>query len=272
MSKLRTAAVALTTALALGTGTTLVSAAPAHANPCTSTPTVYCSMYWAGFVTTSATYGTSGSEVTALQKSIQQLQLGIKVTNTFDDQTRAYVLQYQRSRGLAQNGTVDTATLAALRSGAGSVIATGSSLGGKVPLKTVPRAVAKPLPTTSPTTTTQAVSKADVAVKFAYAQLGKPYVYGATGPSSYDCSGLTGAAWKAAGVSVPRTSYQQLGSLKKVSKSELRPGDIVGFYTGGHVGLYVGDGYVIHASRPGTPVNKAKMSTMPYYYSVRPAA
>ena len=281
MSKIRNTVVALTAALALGSGTSLVSASSAQATACTATPTVYCSMYWAGQVTTtSATYGASNSQVSALQKSIQQLQLGVTVTGTFDDQTRAYVLEYQKSRGLAASGEADTTTVAALRSGAGPTNRTGKSVGGKVPLKTVKRKVAAPIPTATaapkvapapapaPAPTQTAAAKA---VAFAYQQIGKPYVYGATGPSSFDCSGLTGAAWKKAGVSVPRTSYAQLGGLKSVSKSSLQPGDIIGFYSGGHVGIYVGGGYVIHASRPGVPIKKVPMSQMPFYKAVRPA-
>ena len=275
MSKIRNAVVALGAMAALSTGNLVASAPPATANPCTATPSVYCSMYWAGFVSTGAVYGATNDEVGALQKSIQQLRLGIKVTSTFDDQTLAYVVQYQKSRGLAQTGAASTETVAALRAGAGQVVLTDQSSRSTVPLKTVRRAVAAPLPTPTPTATPKPVAatttRAEKAVSFAYAQIGKPYVYGATGPSSYDCSGLTGAAWKAAGVSVPRTSYSQLGGLPPVSKSNLRPGDIVGFYSGGHVGLYVGGGYVIHASRPGTPVAKVPMSQMPYYKAVRPA-
>lgn len=272
MSKIRTSVVALAAALALGSGTSLVSAPAAQANPCTSTANVYCSMYWAGYVATSAVYGASNDQVTALQKSIQQLQLGVKVTGSFDDQTRAYVLQYQKSRGLAQTGTANTDTVAALRSGAGPINLTDQSLGGKIPLKTVDRPVAQPIPKPSPAPApAPAQTAAAKAVAFAYAQIGKPYVYGATGPSSFDCSGLTGAAWKSAGVSLQRTSYAQLSSLKSVSKSSLQPGDIVGFYSGGHVGIYVGSGYVIHASRPGTPVAKVPMSQMPFYKAVRPA-
>lgn len=276
MSKIRNTVVALTAALALGSGTSLVAAPLAQASACTTTANVYCSMEWAAKVGTAAVYGQANAEVTALQHSIQQLQLGIKLTGSFDDQTTAYVLQYQKSRGVSQTGAADTDTLAALRSGAGPVNLTDQSLGGKVPLKTVERKVAAPIP--APTTAAPAPAPAPTqtaaakAVAFAYKQIGKPYVYGATGPGSFDCSGLTGAAWKSAGVSVPRTSYSQLGGLKSVSKSNLQPGDIVGFYSGGHVGLYVGNGYVIHASRPGKPVAKVPMSQMPFYKAVRPAA
>ena len=115
-------------------------------------------------------------------------------------------------------------------------------------------------------------SKGAKAVAFAKKQLGDPYRYGATGPNAWDCSGLTGGAWKAAGVKIPRTSGAQWRSGKKVSKSNLKPGDLVFFYSGiSHVALYVGNGKVIHASRPGRPVAYIKMSYMPYQGARRPA-
>lgn len=103
------------------------------------------------------------------------------------------------------------------------------------------------------------------AMSFGRAQKGKPYSYGATGPSSFDCSGLTGAAWRAAGVSLPRTSQAQFGAGRPVSKSELKPGDLVFYYSGiSHVGLYAGNGMILHASRPGKPVGYASLDSMPY--------
>ncbi|MBQ1121239.1 C40 family peptidase [Streptomyces sp. A73] len=110
------------------------------------------------------------------------------------------------------------------------------------------------------------------AVAFARGALGKPYVWGGTGPSGYDCSGLTQAAWKAAGVSLPRTSYSQIHAGKRVSRGELAPGDLVFFYDSvSHVGLYIGGGRMIHAPRPGTAVRVAPIDQMPYAGAVRPA-
>jgi cell wall-associated NlpC family hydrolase len=95
------------------------------------------------------------------------------------------------------------------------------------------------------------------AVAYARAQLGKPYVYGATGPGSYDCSGLTMSAWKAAGVSIPRTSQAQWSGLTRVPPSAVQPGDLVVYNGAGHVALYVGDGQIIEAPRPGKSVQTA---------------
>ncbi|MGW2415798.1 NlpC/P60 family protein [Streptomyces tubercidicus] len=110
------------------------------------------------------------------------------------------------------------------------------------------------------------------AVSFAYSALGKPYVWGATGPSGYDCSGLTQAAWKAGGVALPRTTYTQISSGPRVARSQLAPGDLVFFYSGiSHVGLYIGDGQMIHAPHPGAPVRIAPIDQMPFAAATRPA-
>ena len=104
------------------------------------------------------------------------------------------------------------------------------------------------------------------ALDFAYAQLGKPYQYGAEGPGSYDCSGLTMKAWAAAGVSITRTTNSQYAATKRVAKSDLQPGDLVFFSSLGHVGLYVGGGKMIHAPRTGKNVEVVSI-TSGYYLS-----
>ncbi|MFI1398895.1 NlpC/P60 family protein [Streptomyces sp. NPDC020681] len=115
-------------------------------------------------------------------------------------------------------------------------------------------------------------SKADKVLAFARDQIGKPYVWGATGPSSYDCSGLTQAAWKAAGVDLPRTTWDQVKVGTRVETKDLIPGDLVFFYDDiSHVGIYIGDGKMIHAPKPGTNVREESIYYMPIYGSVRPA-
>ncbi|UQA93528.1 C40 family peptidase [Streptomyces halobius] len=114
--------------------------------------------------------------------------------------------------------------------------------------------------------------RAAQAVSFAYGALGKPYAWGATGPSAFDCSGLTQAAWKAGGVSLPRTTYTQINSGPRIDRSQLAPGDLVFFYSGiSHVGLYIGDGKMIHAPHPGAPVRIAPIDQMPFAGATRPA-
>jgi cell wall-associated NlpC family hydrolase len=109
---------------------------------------------------------------------------------------------------------------------------------------------------TGPTST-----QADKAVAFAYAQLGKPYQWGATGPDSYDCSGLAQAAWASAGVSIPRDTYEQWAALPHIASSAIQPGDLL-YYDGvGHVAIYVGNGYMIDAPQTGLDVEKIPMDT-----------
>jgi cell wall-associated NlpC family hydrolase len=128
----------------------------------------------------------------------------------------------------------------------------------------------------APTVSIPSVSgRAAAAVAFAKAQLGKPYIFGATGPGGYDCSGLTQAAWKAAGVSIPRTATAQMQGLSAIPASAAQPGDLVFFYGNSsyvnHVGLYIGNGLVLHAPRPGSTVSIAAVSTMPVVSYARPA-
>ncbi|TXS72813.1 MULTISPECIES: C40 family peptidase [unclassified Streptomyces] len=109
----------------------------------------------------------------------------------------------------------------------------------------------------TPATDSSYAAKAGKAVAFARAQIGKPYVWGATGPGSYDCSGLTQAVWKAAGVTLPRTTYDQVNAGTTVPLSAIEPGDLVFFYGDiSHVGLYVGNGMMIHAPKPGAYVRE----------------
>ncbi|GGX15178.1 C40 family peptidase [Streptomyces noursei] len=115
-------------------------------------------------------------------------------------------------------------------------------------------------------------TKAGKALAFARAQIGKPYVWGATGPSSYDCSGLTQAAWRAAGVDLPRTTWDQVKVGTRVSSSDLHPGDLVFFFNDiSHVGMYIGGGEMIHAPHPGASVRVESIYGMPIYGSIRPA-
>ncbi|MDR3082849.1 MAG: C40 family peptidase [Streptomyces sp.] len=115
-------------------------------------------------------------------------------------------------------------------------------------------------------------ARAAAAVAYAYGKLGSPYVWGATGPTAFDCSGLMQAAYRSAGISLPRTTYAQIDAGHRVSRSELRPGDLVFFYSGvSHVGIYVGDGRMIHAPNPSAPVRLAPVDTMPFAGATRVA-
>ncbi|MGW5209958.1 NlpC/P60 family protein [Streptomyces sp. NPDC004051] len=115
--------------------------------------------------------------------------------------------------------------------------------------------------------------RAGAAFAAAQSKLGTPYVYGATGPSSFDCSGLTSWAYAQAGVGLPRTSEAQTGAGTKIySASQLQVGDLVFFFNDlHHVGLYAGNGQIIHAPRSGTVVRYESMNTIggPFMFGVR---
>ncbi|HEX2497590.1 MAG: NlpC/P60 family protein [Actinomycetes bacterium] len=110
-----------------------------------------------------------------------------------------------------------------------------------------------------------ATGRAATAVAYARAQLGDPYVWGSAGPDSFDCSGLTMAAWAAAGVSLPHSSAGQYGYGQFVPQSSLAPGDLVFYYSPiSHVGIYVGSGMIIHSPHAGDVVRVAGVNSMPY--------
>ncbi|MFV2198339.1 NlpC/P60 family protein [Nocardiopsis sp. LOL_012] len=122
-----------------------------------------------------------------------------------------------------------------------------------------------------PTAGTSSASGVDVAVSgdvqavldFARAQVGKPYQWGGTGPDAYDCSGLVQAAWAQAGVSLPRTTYDQVNAGTRVSRDQVQPGDLLFFYdesAPSHVGLYSGNGMMIHGSNPDKPLEEVALA------------
>jgi cell wall-associated NlpC family hydrolase len=116
-----------------------------------------------------------------------------------------------------------------------------------------------------------ASGRAAQAVHFAMAQVGKAYSYGAAGPSAYDCSGLTMRAWGTAGVGLPHSSRAQMGYGTPVSESQLRPGDLVFYYSPvSHVGMYIGNGLIVNAENPSMGVRVTGLHSMPYVGAVRP--
>ncbi|GGW30741.1 MULTISPECIES: C40 family peptidase [Streptomyces] len=151
----------------------------------------------------------------------------------------AELAEQQQKAAAAQQESSDA-------SGSGSTGSTGTDTSSS-----------SPSPSPSPSTDSSYATKAEKALAFARAQIGKPYVWGATGPDSYDCSGLTQAAWKAAGVTLPRVTYDQVNAGTTVSLSSAQPGDLVFFYADvTHVGIYIGNGMMIHAPKPGTYVRE----------------
>jgi peptidoglycan DL-endopeptidase CwlO len=113
--------------------------------------------------------------------------------------------------------------------------------------------------------------KAGIAVKYACAQISKPYVWAADGPDSFDCSGLVLAAWRQAGITLPHNAREQWSSVQHVSRANLKIGDLVFYYSDiHHVGMYVGNGWIVHASMAGVPIQMRKVDAAPIYGYGRP--
>ncbi|WP_366139812.1 C40 family peptidase [uncultured Modestobacter sp.] len=152
--------------------------------------------------------------------------------------------------------------LIALFASAGVVltpVAAQASAGGSAPPVAAPVA-----PVVAPNVAAQ------VAVDTALAQQGKPYVWAGAGPNSYDCSGLTQYAFAAAGVSLPHSSRMQSTMGTPVARADLQPGDLVFFYDPvGHVGIYIGNGQMVHAPTSGDVVKIANVDQMWGYHSAR---
>ena len=124
----------------------------------------------------------------------------------------------------------------------------------------------------APCPSTYPGGKNGIAVKFACAQIGKPYVWGADGPNSYDCSGLMLAAWGKAGIDLPHNAAAQRRSMPYIRYADLRPGDFVFMYSDiHHVGMYVGNGWIVHASRAGVPIRMKRLDTADVHSYGRPS-
>lgn len=129
----------------------------------------------------------------------------------------------------------------------------------------VPAAQATPAVPAALQAATKAAATRSSAVQNALGKVGSPYRWGATGPNAFDCSGLVNWAFEQEGVDLPRTSRALASAGSPVSRSALRPGDLVLFYAPvSHVGIYVGNGQVVHASTSGSPVKVSGMDRMPF--------
>ena len=130
---------------------------------------------------------------------------------------------------------------------------------------------AQAAPAPAPAVPAVSGGRGGAAVRYAMAQVGDAYVWGATGPSAYDCSGLTMMAWAQAGVGLPHSSSAQQGSGRRVPESDLQPGDLVFYYSPvHHVGMYIGNGQIVHAANPSSGVTVAGLHSMPYMGATRP--
>jgi cell wall-associated NlpC family hydrolase len=138
------------------------------------------------------------------------------------------------------------------------------------PAPPTPPAPAPPTPPAPPATAAPPVSAAGTAVEIALEELGKPYRYGALGPSTFDCSGLTKFVYGAAGIVLPHSAAGQYGSGRRVNRSQLQPGDLI-FWRGlGHVGIYIGGGRMVHAPQTGDVVTISSIDQGTYVGAVRP--
>jgi cell wall-associated NlpC family hydrolase len=132
------------------------------------------------------------------------------------------------------------------------------------------RVAAAAAPATAPPPAAPPLSAAARAVETALKELGKPYRYGALGPSTFDCSGLTKFAYGAAGIVLPHSAAAQYGSGRRVNRNQLQPGDLI-FWRGlGHVGMYVGGGRMVHAPQTGELVTITSIDQGTYLGAVRP--
>jgi cell wall-associated NlpC family hydrolase len=211
---------------------------------------------WAALIaqgsTPSLEHGDRGTDVVRLQLALRALgHAELPGTTLYGDLTTAAVKDLQGEVGLPVTGRTAGPVWAALQDGGRSVPQPGGPDAGA------------PAPPTA--------TKGEVALAFAKEQIGEKYKYGAAGPSRWDCSGLTMKAWAAAGVQLPHNAKAQYKIGTKVKQADLQPGDLVFFYSGpSHVGIYAGDGQVVHAPKPGKTVTLIKIAYMPWKGARRP--
>jgi peptidoglycan DL-endopeptidase CwlO len=181
---------------------------------------------------------------------------------------RLHAAEERASRAAAERRARDRA--AAARAAAAARPAHAAPHAAPAPAAPAPAAQAAPAPAAPPAVVAGGSAAAQTAVRTALAQVGDPYVWGAAGPNAFDCSGLMQYAYAAAGISLPHSSAMQSTMGVPVSRSELRPGDLIFFYSPvSHVGMYIGNGQMVHASTSGQPVKIASVDYMPSYHSAR---
>jgi cell wall-associated NlpC family hydrolase len=187
-----------------------------------------------------------------------------------DDQIAAYQAEYERLNAEEQRASRAAAErqAAADQAAADQAAAEPGASSGQSSDPAPAAPLAPPAPAAAPAT--GGSSAAQTAVDTAMAQLGDPYVWAAAGPDAFDCSGLVQYAYAAAGIQLPHSSSMQSTMGSPVARSALLPGDLVFFYSPvSHVGIYIGNGQMVHASTSGEPVKTASVDSMPSYNSAR---
>jgi peptidoglycan DL-endopeptidase CwlO len=189
---------------------------------------------------------TSANELSSIKEQRQRTETGVQqLTSQYAGQKTSMTKLLNKQKAVLDSLTAQQ-----------QAAVTAASVGGSTTSGDVTTA-----PVTSPIATS---SQAGQAVAYAYAHLGAPYVWGATGPTSFDCSGLMYAAWQAAGVTLPRTTYDEWANLPHIPMSDLQPGDLILYNGESHVAMYVGDGEIIDAPHTGAVVEKLPESTSWY--------
>lgn len=195
--------------------------------------------------------GSSGATVQRLQRALTASGRPLEADGDFGPLTRNAVKSLQVATGHRATGKATPSVWRELQYGNAAVAK-----------KT---ATSKPAPTAPTAPKAKASSKGGKVVSFAKKQLGERYVFGAAGPSKWDCSGLTMKAWGQAGVSLPHQASQQFKMGKHISKANLQPGDLLFYYKGiKHVGVYVGNGKIVDAANPKKGVRETKAFSMPF--------
>jgi len=188
-----------------------------------------------------------------------------------DNQIAAYRADYERLNAEEQRASRAAAERQAAADQAAADQAAASEPGASSGQSSDPAPAAPPAsPAPAAAPATGGSSAAQTAVDTAMAQLGDPYVWAAAGPDAFDCSGLVQYAYAAAGIQLPHSSSMQSTMGSPVARSALLPGDLVFFYSPvSHVGIYIGNGQMVHASTSGEPVKTASVDSMPSYNSAR---
>jgi peptidoglycan DL-endopeptidase CwlO len=220
-----------------------VTAAPAAAHPAPSQPRPAAAAVPAAVNVAGPTLrqGSRGPAVADLQRRLG----GLAADGVFGPRTLSAVRSFQANRGLAVDGIVGARTWGAL--GGGAAPARASRDGQR--------------------TAAPASSRGAAAVAEAARHVGKPYRFGATGPSSFDCSGFVQYVYGRVGVSLPRTSAQQAAAARSVPRGSEQLGDLIIFRSGGtvtHIGIYAGEGTMWVARRTGTTITRQKIYSSTY--------
>jgi cell wall-associated NlpC family hydrolase len=184
---------------------------------------------------------------------------------------RLHAAEERASRAAAERRARDRAAAAERATAAARRAAPATQAAPAAPAAPAAQAAAAaPAPAAPPAVVAGGSAAAQTAVRTALAQVGDPYVWAAAGPNAFDCSGLMQYAYAAAGISLPHSSSMQSTMGVPVSRSDLRPGDLIFFYSPvSHVGMYIGNGQMVHASTSGQPVKIAPVDYMPSYHSAR---